>query len=31
MGSVVLNNVPKNSVYVGNPADFLRKTKQDNK
>ncbi len=25
MGSVVLNNVPKNSVYVGNPARFLKK------
>lgn len=26
MGSVVLGNVPKNSVVVGNPARFLRKT-----
>lgn len=24
-GSVVLNDVPKNSIYVGNPARFLRK------
>jgi sugar O-acyltransferase (sialic acid O-acetyltransferase NeuD family) len=24
MGSVVLNNVPKNSVFVGNPAKFIR-------
>lgn len=27
MGSVVLNNVPANSVFVGNPAKFLRQTK----
>lgn len=28
MGSVVLNNVPENSVIVGNPAKFSKKTKE---
>ena len=27
MGSVVLKDIPSNSVYVGNPAKFLRATK----
>lgn len=28
MGSVVIKDIPKNSVYVGNPAQFLKKSLQ---